>query len=495
MTVDRVKVGIGSYFSRIVSTSPVRIAFVASVLLSIIAILGVATIGRDAALYLDIASKVAEGGPGVAWAFDWPWFILLLAGTHVVLHLPLEWCAYLWCTLFMAGTCALLVDCVRQRVPEAAGWACLVVLAMPAINQFRNDIIREYGFWFFCCLALWLVLRWQARGGWLRAGYVHVAIVAAMLFRLEAVMLFAAFGLWQLTGLRRRENWSRFVQFAALPLVGLVVGGGVLAVHGGVSSTRLDYFMGMLDPQRIFSSFSQLSQQFGDSLAQKYSRDDAGLIIAFGMAATLLLKFVSLAGPFSLPFLQRYTWRSVAVWLREFQPFVWAGLVYLVILMLFFITQQFMISRYMSFLNVLVVPLLAVGAMLFARRFPRMGKALLVLGLLVMLSNVISTGARKTHYVEAGHWIAEHIDAKAPVYYEDGRISYYAGRGYPLLLPRELALAPQQIVQFRYFALEERADAPWLATWLETNQLRVLASFQNRKKATVLVIGPAGSAE
>jgi hypothetical protein len=472
-----------------VSAYPVRLAFVGSLLLSLIAVLGVATIGRDAAYYLDIARQIGEQGPQVAWGFDWPWFILLLAGTHALTHLPLEWCAYLWCAAFMAGTCALLVDSVRQRLPEATGWACLVVLAMPAINQFRNDIIREYGFWFFCSLALWLALRWQARGGWLRAAWMHVAIVAAMLFRLEAAMLFAAFGLWQLAGLRQRANWPRFLQFVALPLLGAVVVLAALLLHGDLSSARVDFYLSMLDPQRVFGAFNQLAQQFGDSLTEKYSRDEAGRIVFFGMLAAILIKFVTLMGPFSLPFLSRGAWRGVLTWLREFQPFAWAGLLYLAILMLFFVNRQFVIGRYISFLNVLVVPALAVGLMLFARRFPRLGKALVVIGLLMMLANVISTGARKTQYIEAGHWIAANIDPKASVFYEDGRISYYAGRGYTGLGSREQATSDAAMPQYNYFALEAKVDDPWLVEWLERHDLRVLASFQNRKKATVVVIG------
>lgn len=478
----------GSYVSRMVSAYPVRLAFFGSLLLSLVAVLGVGTVGRDAAFYLDIADQVGQHGLQAAWRFDWPWFVLLLAGTHAVTHLPLEWCAYLWCAAFMAGTCALLVDCVRQRVPEAAAWACLVVLAMPAVNQFRNDIIREYGFWFFCILALWLAIRWRERGGWLHAASIHVAIFGAVLFRLEAAMLFAAFGLWQLCELRQRDNWPRFLQFIALPLVGALIGGLLLA-KSDISFARVDGFLAMLEPQRIFGAFNQLAQQFGDSLGQKYSRDEAGRIIFFGVLATLLIKFVALMGPFSLPFLYRGTWRAFSAWLREFQPFAWAAAVYLIILMLFFVIQQFMNGRYASFLDLLVVPLLAIGLMLFARRFPRLGKALVVVGLLVMLSNVISTGARKTQYIEAGHWIAANIEPKASVFYEDGRISYYAGRGYPGLGSREEAIRDEVMGRFSYFVFDAKVDDPWLVQWLERHNLRVLASFQNRKKATVVVIG------
>lgn len=484
------KMGWAAVVSRVVNTYPVRLAFLGSLVLSLIAIAGVVTVARDAAFYLTIAQQIADQGPEAAKAFDWPWFAFLLAGTHLVLHLPIELCAYLWCTLFLAGSCALMVDCVRQRTPQAAVWACLVVLAMPAVNAYRNDILREFGFWFFCVLTLWLALRWQSRGGWVRAGFIHLAILGAAFFRFEALMLLPALGLWQLPNLFSRERRRRFLEFSLLP----VVGGGLLivalAVHGELSSSRIDFFLAMINPQRVFASLQQLSEQFAGTLINDYSKAQAGQIVFFGMLATVLISFVKLLGPFSLPFLHRSGWLSLRTYWNEYRPFAWAALLYVAVLMLFFIRNQFVISRYISFLDLLTVPLVAVALSVFAARFPRLGKALVAIGLVVMLSNVISTGARKTHYLEAAHWVEANIDPKAAVFYEDGRVSYYAGRGYASAFrAREREMTPERAGAYSYFVIDARSDEPWLQEWLARNNKRVLAEFANRKKATVLIIG------
>lgn len=474
----------------LVNGYPVRVTLVASFLLSLVAVLGVAAVGRDAALYLDIAAQVAEHGPKIAFqSFDWPWFAFLLAGSHVLTGLPVEWCAYLWCATFMAGTCALLVDAVRRRVPEATGWACLVVLAMPAVNQFRDEVIREFGFWFFCTLALWLALRWQERHGWLRMVGVHAAIGGAILFRLEALMLEVALGLWLLGGLRQRQGWLKLAQFALLPALALVVAALVLLAKGGLESVRVKSYLGLIDPYRIVYAFNQLATQFGDSLTYKFSRDEAGRIVFFGVVAALVIKIIALTGPFCLPFLRRETWQALRTYVREFRPFVWGAVVYAGVLLVFFISKQFMISRYVSMLDLLLVPLLAVGAMLFARQFPRLGKALVVVGLLMMLANVISTGAGKPHIVEAGRWISEHVEPQARIYYQDGRVSYYAGRGYVRSESVKQALGSAGVDNYSYFALKARPDEPWLIEWMKQHQLRVLASFSNRKRSTFVVIG------
>ena len=477
----------GTQVSRIIDEYPVWLAFFGSLLLSLIAVMGTATVGRDAALYIDVAQQVTEQGPDVAWAaFDWPWFSLLLAATHSILRLPLELSAYLWCGLFFAGTSALMVDCVRQRSPDITRWACLVMLAMPAVNAFRNDIIRECGFWFFCTLALWLALRWHARGGWLRAAFIHMAIVAAALFRLEALLLIPALALWQLPGLWSSSRRLSFFQFSLLPVLGLLV----VSVTGVLLSARVVLYLDMIEPHGVFASFQMLCDQFANSLINKYSQDEAGRIIFFGILATMTITFVKLMGPFAVPFILRRNWGVLGIYWRDYRPFAWAALLYLVVLVLFFIKQQFMNARYMSFLNLLFVPVLAMGLAAFAREFPRLGKGLVVLALLVMLSNVISTGAGKTHYIEAGRWMSAHVESDAPTYFTDGRISYYAGRGYVMpVLTQEEAISPAHAGDYRYFVIEAKGDEPWLNEWLAAHKLRILEHFANRKGATVVVIG------
>lgn len=472
--------------------TPVRAAFLGSLLLSLIAILGEGLVGRDGAFYLDIAHQVTLHGPQVAIKlFDWPWYSILLAQLHQLTHLPLETCAYLLSTVLMAATSTLMVDAVRQRWPQAAWWACLVVLAMPAVNQFRFDIIREPGFWCFCTLALWLALRWEQRGGWWLAAAIHVSIGVAMLFRLESLMLMVALSVWQLPSAFKPSRRRWFLQFFCVPVLAAIVVAIAVLPRIDLHSGRVAYLVTLAEPQSVFASFNRLADQFGNSLVNKYSTDEAGRIIFFGMLAALLIKFVTLMGPFSLPFVLGRHWQAWRGYWQAFQPMAWAALCYLLVLMLFFVNAQFMNARYLSFLDLLVAPLLAIALWQFAQGFPRLAKLVAALGMLVMLANVLSLGAQKTHFITAGRWVAEHIDPQAPVYYEDGRISYYAGRGYPQpTQAREAAMAPGSAERYRYFVVEAPESDPWLQGWIAEHRLRVLATFTQRKSKTVTVVGP-----
>jgi hypothetical protein len=195
-------------------------------------------------------------------------------------------------------------------------------------------------------------------------------------------------------------------------------------------------------------------------------------------------------GPTALSLLWPRCWRALAAYWREFRVAAVIAALYLAVLMLFFIRMQFINGRYISLLVLMLVPLLALAMSLFSGRFPRLAKGVAALALLMMLANVISTGAPKTQYIEAGHWIAAHTPPDAAIYYEDGRIAYYAGRGYTLSdLTREAVMDTALAQSYRYFVIEAKPDEAWLQTWLQTHQAKVLAQFANRKGNTMLVIG------
>ena len=299
-----------------------------------------------------------------------------------------------------------------------------------------------------------------------------------------------ALALWQLPLARTRSGCLSLLQLNAVPILGASLAVSFLMLYGDISISRVQYYFDLIDPRKLFSAFRQLSDQFAGTLINKYSTDDAGKIILFGLLSTLLLSFIKLFGPFALPFFYRGSWRALKHYWLDFRPFACSALLYACVLMMFFVQQLFMNSRYVSFLNLLITPLVAVGVMIFAEYFPRLAKALVAIALLVMLSNVISLGAKKTHYVEAGAWVAQHIDADVPVYFDDSRMAYYAGRGYPeQVLTRDQAMSSGARVKYRFFLIEAEVDEPWLQSWLDKNQRRVLAQFANRKSDSVLIIG------
>lgn len=471
--------------------SPVRLAFFGSLLLSLVAVLGEATIGKDGALYVDLAVTFLDSGLRATFErFDWPWFSILLAMLHRVSGLEIELLAYLACAFFMAGTCALLVDVIIKRVPQAGFLGCLVVLSMPAFNAFRGDVLREHGFWFFSVVALWQAMRWHEQPNWLGAALVQVAVVCAAFFRFEAVLLMPALALWQIVGVRSLAGLKPIIQLNALPAFACLALLGWFVVGVDLPAERLSDYAELLNPQGVVTNFRDTAEHFRSSVLHRFAEDDAGHILIFGLLGSAVFMFLKLLGPFSAPFLFKGGRATIGVYVQLFQLFLWVLLCYFIVIMLFYTQQLFMNSRYISFLNLLAVPAATLAFLWFVVQFPRLGRALIFIALLVMLDNVLSFSAKKTHYVESGHWIAEHLNADVSVYYADSRISYHAGRGYPKQrLTTAAAMREENQARFDYFVIEAKSDEPWLVEWLRVHEKRVLAQFANRKGDTVLVLG------
>lgn len=471
--------------------SPVRLAFAGSLLLSLIAVLGEVTIGKDGAFYVDLAVTFLDSGVRATFErFDWPWFSIFLAVLHQASDIGIESLAYLTCALFMAGTCALLVDLVISRVPQAGFLACLVVLSMPAFNAFRGDVLREYGFWFFSVSALWVVMRWHLRPSWVGGALVQLSIGLAALFRLEAVLLMPAFAMYQVVGIRSWSDVASSVQLNALPALVCLAALAWVVLGAGPSAERLNYYAELLNPKDIASNYIVATENFSKSVLHRFAEDDAGHVLLFGLFGSAVLMFFKLLGPFCLPLLFRGGRETLSQYLQQFKPFAWAFLFYFSVIMLFYVQQLFMNSRYISFLNLLSVPAAVLALLWFVGHFPRWGKVLCFVALLVMMDNVLSFSAKKTHYVESGHWIAQNVDEGASVYYADPRISYHAGRGYPKQrLNTAAAMSDAHRARFNYFVIEAEADDAWLVEWLRQYDKRVLAHFANRKGDTVLVLG------
>lgn len=459
---------------------PVAFSFYASLVVSLVAAINSVAIGRDAALYLDVALVFQESGWHAAYErFDWPWYSIFLGVLHKVTHIPLIPLAYIVNALFMAGVCALLVKLVTDKVPEAGWWACLVVLAVPAFNEYRDDIWREFGFWFFSILSLYRGIVWSEKGGWRRALSVYAAIFFAALFRLEALFLVAAICAWQVVSIRSRADVGKAFQLVFIPVLGLACLLLVLLFmeEGGID--RITYYAEIINPAGIVESFGLFASSIAESMSMKYSVSEAGEIAFFGIIGTLLYGFIKGLGVFLVPYLFMSSGFSHTQLRRTLSLFNWTFFFYFIVLLVFFLKMQFTTGRYSSLLAMLVVPLTAVMALHFSKKHPKLGKVLVVLGLISILVNVVSLSAGRTHYKEAAYWVKENVAPEARVYFMDRRMEFYAGREVVSETHSQEEVMQSGVDQYEYFVLRYAADDPEVAGFIGLDSIRVVTEFRN----------------
>lgn len=472
-----------------------RAAFAGSLLLSLIAVQG-RLINRDGIYYLDLARSILEDGLAVGIRpGEWGFLPVLIAAFSAATGLGPEAAAHVLDAVFMAGACALLVAWVRRRSPEAAWAACLAVLAMPAFNQYRHEILREFGFWFFSLLGLWLAMRWDETQRRNDAILSQLALAAAVLFRLEAAAFYPALMLWQAFAAPAGLKLRRTLMIGALPLAGGLL--GILLFAGGwlAPPARLAYYLDAANPARTVEILGEAGRRMSETVFKyKYSREEAGYVLFFGLLSIIPVKFLQMAGVLLIPLAWQFSVRPVRDWLLRWQPLPWALLAYLLVLAAFVTHQFFLVGRYVSMLHWLAVPLAAGGLALIMRRYPRWQIPIVALALVTMAANVVSTSPRKTHIVEAGRWLANNASDRRRVGVDNGRIVYYAGWRSEESVVLERPQLAQALAEGRLdmLLIEVSPRDAQAGQWLLENRLGEVRRFANRAGEAVIVAMPDG---
>jgi hypothetical protein len=483
---QRIRHIVSSWFAR--SLTPVHTAFFGSILLSLIA-LQKGVINRDGMLYVDTAHVFIDQGFNAALeVFQWPFMSILMAILSQVTGLGVETTGHLLNVLFMAGACGLLVASAGRLFPEAIWPICLVVLSVPALNEYRDELLREYGAWFFLMLAVWLSLRWSEQPNWREALAIQAAIIVAALFRPEAMAYLAAIALWRLFATPGREDcWRQFSMLVWLAVCGAVI---VVALYsyGAIPADRL---MGELRRFEL-EGFHLKSSALASALIV-HAKDMAPTILVIGSLGLVPLKYLMKLGLFAVPLVYAFIRRRPDSLISRSGVFVWLFALHCVMLAIFVLDMQFLAGRYVAPLIMFSIPVIGYGLARMMMRFPGWKWIMVTLALLVMASNVISSGAGKYHYVEAGKWLANNVSDSARVYAESGRAAYYAGWRYTT------NRSPMDRLQLRDAMREGRYDLAVLevprkekdfGSWLEEAGMIEIQRFNNDSGDSVRVAVP-----
>jgi hypothetical protein len=469
--------------------TPVSVVFFVSLLLTVIAHHN-KSINRDGILYVHVALEFLENGFGAARsAFNWPFLSILMALVAKLTGLGPEHAGYLLNALFLAGAGALLVSCVGRTRPEIAWATCLAVLAIPGLNEYRHELLREYGCWFFAMLGFWLALRWAENPRWRTALAIQASIGTAALFRPEAVALFAALFFWQVWEAPPAERFRRLSMIGALPLLGGILLLGLYFAGGIAGSSRL---AGEL--QRFsLSSFDIKAQALATGL-NDFGKANAGRILFFGSLAVVPLKIIGKLGVFVVPLVFLIFSRQLRSVLARFALFGWGIAAYLLVLAVFVIDMQFLQGRYVGLILLFSAPFVGFGLWQMMQGYPRWRALILLPAALMIIINLKALGPDRDYYVPAGAWLSTNIKDTSRVYNESTRMLHYAGWYKTRPVNKENRDAIGKVLaekKYDYFVFDVAAKDPPIDPWLERNGFQVVQRFGRPAGDGIVVAIPA----
>ena len=472
---------------------PAWCSFAASLLLSAISIYGTEIPNRDGMLYIQTAAIFLEEGLTAARAnFDWVFLPICIAFASKITGLTLEATAYALNTLLFAGTCATLVRIVQNQYPSAAWYAVLAALSLPAFNEQRNEIIREVGWWLFCLQALLAALRWQRQPDFRNGLAVQILLMIACLFRVEGAIFFGSLALWQLS---KRQTWRQSSRHLAtllfLPiLMGVTLLAALALSHVDIGS-RIAGYASVANPMTSLTTFHEVAEQFGASVLNHYSADEADSILFFGLMGLVLKKFITNNGILLVPIALLFCTHRLRHHLCEWQPQAQFFFVYALALVAFVIHHLFISSRYVIFLNILTVPLIAIGLQQMFKSWPRWRHVILLCLLFTTLDNVVSLSPKKPQFRAAGQWLAERPEIAPSTYIDDSRTGYFAGSAFRSFRRNRLTSSEieKAINQGRidYLVIEDRRHNSAKKEWANSLGLTEATRFSNKLGDSIII--------
>ena len=470
--------------------SPVQTAFFGSLLLSLAAILTGPTINRDGILYIETARIFLQDGFSATFKlFDWPFLPILMALVSKLSGIGLEKTGHLLNALFMAGACAFLVASAQRRLPEAIWSICLAVLALPGLNHYRDELLREYGCWFFTMLSFWLALRWSEYPRWGSALLVQLTLGIGALFRPESLAFFTAFILWQIIEAPREDKIRRVLMIGCVPLVGAFVILALIIDGQFASIGRLGSIQDFFDPVKKQALFEMKAQALAAALIP-YAKDRAGSILFLGSLAIIPLKFLNQLGLFIVPFVYLFQGHRLRTALSRAPLFAWAFLAHLIVLSAFIIDWQFVAGRYVAVLSLLAAPFIGFGFWELSKRFPRWKHVMLLLSFVIMFSNAVSFRQGQPYFIRAGEWLAINSNENSRIYVESPRTAYYAGlQQNQVSDPRNRPGKTEGIPlgNYDFLVLEVPHSDTDIELWLTRNKLRVLQRFESSQHDSIII--------
>ena len=476
-----------------IKASPVAMTFLLSIALSLASLSYRASMNPDGMVHI-MAGRIfiEEGFAAALKFFDWPFFSILIGIVGWVLPISYESAGYLINILMLSGACALMVKITQRYVPNSAWLACLVVLALPALNENRHNVMREDGAWFFLILAIWLAIRAPKQINLLNAVGPSVALLLAFLFRAEFVAFYPVIIIWQWYALHNHRTLANSARLFALPMLSLLAIAIAVSIFSlNETLIRIKVFLTYIDPTILQTTFDQKAALIGRHIMQpQFGQDGNAPVLAWGLTGYAFNSFLEMCYALAIPLAIGVYWKFKNH--KSFAPFGALFLIYTFVLIAFVFRHYFISDRYSAPLAILCIPLITYGMyQLYAQKRKLAAYLVTILLLLNSLDNIVSTGDQDTHLVEAGHWLKEHQIPERETYIDFARIAYHADWvkynfkfDKPSLIRRESAYRDPKI---RYITLWRHVSDDELE-WLKTKNLELLAEFTNSKGRKVLIL-------
>ena len=415
----------------------------ASLALSGVAVAFASLPNDDAYTYIRTAEIFLEQGVGAAIShYTWAGYPILIALVSL-LGLSLFTSAYVLNAIFFAILAYAFISILRHLDDSnrIAWLAALTVLAYPELNEYRDMVLRDVGFWAMLLLALWRFMVFVDTRQFSHSVFFVLAMIGAMLFRAEAVIYLVAipFALFLQSDRNTQQNRQDFLKLAGfICCVGAL--GFLMLLAAGINLFSLIFELLRIYQPFLISRFNpdeaitaaQATAIFGE-YAGIFSRDYVSAIVAVGLSVVLVMTlFYTIGGPFFW-LLAFGLMRKHIRWHRaKVAPILAVSLANLFILVVFLYTTKFLTGRYALVFGLMaatLVPFL-ISSIIERNRGGKWEKFvsyfLILFFFYCLIDSYVSFGKSKDWLLDAAGYVELQAESDTQVLTNNHTIAYFS---------------------------------------------------------------------
>jgi len=323
---------------------------------------------------------------------------------------------------------------------KATLWlASLIILCFPNLNEYRNMVIRDHGYWAFYLLSCYFFIKAYRHAHIKTIAPLLASSILATLFRIEG-LLFALF----LPILAVIHHQPLLKSLKTTIIKSLIILLSISLTYsflykqdtkGFSKSTQIE--RAIEKPFANVSKSIDLTTSYLEELSpQGFSNDYAPATLSFIFVLILLTETASAMSPFYMLILAFGLFKQKIF--KEnplFRPWIYLILINIIILCGFIASHFFLAGRYpIPLALTLLIPLPFIVQIIYqkfqdkllAMKQIKLIKLASILFVILSIDGLVSTGASKAYLKDAGLWIAANHSPQISLFSNNQFVRFYA---------------------------------------------------------------------
>lgn len=474
-----------------------------SLSLSIFLICNDDVINRDGILYIETAEAfLRDGLAGAAKFHDWPFFPILVAYFHQISSLSLATSAHVINILLAVLLTDVLILISHKTLPNSRqlGIAALLIVCFYSINDYRDFIIRDFGYWAFCSLTLYRFILYLESASIKNATLWQLSALIATLFRIEGMFalitllpLYLFFNHQPLLAIKKILRLNYLIIIGGIIILITVIS-GMKEVSVPNAFEKILSISSHLNIPRIVAEINLRGNILETQVLHNMFSQHGTLILVSGLFSMLVFKLIQAISFGYLTIFVSSFWREKVHASNQYLNILtYFALIHILILAAFMYGNYFLSTRY-TMMAVLTLLLLMLPRMTWwidkawqSKHKIRISFTGLVL--LIGIADVATSSVSKTYITSTVIWTSNNIPIENKILVENIFSHYYLrshGRGHDISFINSKKTGNHHLVQkyqnYDYLVTVEKRNNPQLRSALDTMSIQLLHCEQNKRQ-------------